>query len=200
VKKGNGTLTLNGANTYTGNTIIWDGTVSISKAFMADWAGVFLTSAAKLNLNFAPGETDTVNALFIDGAYQAIGTWGAIGSSAEHQSSLFTGGGLLNVVPWETPPTSVPLAGDFNNDGKVDAGDYVTWLKANGTNNALLNDNGLGVPVGQAHLDLWRQNFGNARPAAGSGLAGGTIPEPSTILLALVAAAGLTATSRRRKR
>ena len=59
-----------------------------------------------------------------------------------------------------------PIPGDFNNDGKVDNGDYLTWRKANGTNNALPNDNGLGTPIGQAHFDLWRQRFGNTPGAA----------------------------------
>lgn len=202
IKKGNGTLTLNGANTYTGNTIIWDGTVSINQAYMADWAGVFLTSAAKLDLNFAPGVIDTVNALFIDGVFQPNGTWGAIGSGADYQSSLFTGTGLLNVIPYEPPITTHPLPGDFNNDGKVDNSDYVTWRKNNGANIALPNDNGLGAPIGQAHYDLWRQSYGNIPTGSGSGsggLVGGTIPEPSSILLVLIASAGMSATFRGRR-
>jgi autotransporter-associated beta strand protein len=81
------------------------------------------------------------------------------------------------------------LPGDFNSDGKVDAGDYVTWRKNNGTNNALANDNGLGVPIGPAHYDLWRANFGNP-PGSGSsgGLGGaGAVPEPAAfVLLCLV--------------
>lgn len=80
--------------------------------------------------------------------------------------------------------TALPsLPGDFNSDGKVDAGDYVLWKKNEGTSNALPNDNGLGVPIGSAHYDLWRANFGNA---AGSGsLHGATVPEPAAALLAI---------------
>ncbi len=85
------------------------------------------------------------------------------------------------------------LPGDFNNDGKVDAGDYVTWRKNNGTNNALPNDNGLGVPITSAHYDLWRTNFGSAAPGSGSGPAvnGTAVPEPSSIALLLLALAAL---------
>jgi hypothetical protein len=76
------------------------------------------------------------------------------------------------------------LPGDFNSDGKVDAGDYVTWRKNNGTNNALANDNGLGTPIGQSHYDLWRANFGNPPGAgSGSGSSGGSVPEPGTMAL-----------------
>jgi autotransporter-associated beta strand protein len=83
---------------------------------------------------------------------------------------------------------SLGLPGDFNSDGKVDAGDYVTWRKNNGTNNALANDNGLGVPVGPAHYNLWRANFGNP-PGAGSGgnsLGAAGVPEPAGLVLAVL--------------
>jgi autotransporter-associated beta strand protein len=84
------------------------------------------------------------------------------------------------------------LPGDFNNDGKVDNGDYVTWRKNNGTNNTLVNDGGLGTPIRADHYNLWRSNFGKP-PGAGSALNGGAVPEPSScalICLALVGAMG----------
>jgi hypothetical protein len=81
------------------------------------------------------------------------------------------------------------LPGDFNNDSKVDAGDYLTWRKNDGTNNALPNDNGLGTPIGSAHYDLWRANFGNP-PTSGGGLASSAVPEPTTFVLTVVAALG----------
>jgi autotransporter-associated beta strand protein len=90
------------------------------------------------------------------------------------------------------------LPGDFNSDGKVDAGDYVTWRKNDGTNNALANDNGLGTPVGLAHFNLWRANFGNP-PGSGSGggLGGASaVPEPAAVSL-LWAIAPLVAMRRR---
>ena len=78
------------------------------------------------------------------------------------------------------------LAGDFNSDGKVDAGDYVTWKKNQGTSNALANDNGLGTPIGAAHYNLWRANFGKP-PGTGSGsLDVGSVPEPSAAILAVI--------------
>ena len=49
------------------------------------------------------------------------------------------------------------LPGDFNSDGKVDAGDYATWRKAlrkpTAPNAALANDGGLGTPISPAHYD-----------------------------------------------
>jgi hypothetical protein len=74
------------------------------------------------------------------------------------------------------------VAGDFNNNGVVDAADYTTWRDAVGSNNGLPNDNGLSTPVGTAHYDLWKANFGNT----GSGSA--AVPEPATLTLVLLAA------------
>jgi hypothetical protein len=76
------------------------------------------------------------------------------------------------------------VPGDFNNDGKVDAGDYATWRKNQAANATLPNDNGAGTQA--ARFALWRANFGNPS-GAGSSLSGGAVPEPGTALLALVA-------------
>jgi hypothetical protein len=89
------------------------------------------------------------------------------------------------------------LPGDFNSDSKVDAGDYATWRKNNGTNNALANDNGLGTPIGPNHFNLWRQNFGNP-PGSGSSLSGSTVPEPGTFVLIVAAGVGALAGGARR--
>jgi hypothetical protein len=89
----------------------------------------------------------------------------------------------------DVTPAAVGLLGDFNSDGKVDAGDYATWRKNDGTSNALANDNGLGTPIGPAHYNLWRANFGNP---PGSGTAGGRrsagVPEPASGTLLVFAA------------
>jgi hypothetical protein len=103
-----------------------------------------------------------------------------------------------------TGPAAAGINGDFNSDGKVDAGDYDTWRKNNGTNNALANDNGLGTPISVAHYNLWRQNFGKP-PGAGSSLSGSAVPEPGTFVLLIAAGAGAItigtrrASTRRRK-
>jgi hypothetical protein len=85
------------------------------------------------------------------------------------------------------PPAG--LAGDFNNDGKVNAGDYPTWRKNETANLALPNDNGVGNQA--ARFALWRANFGNGGPGSGSGLDGSAVPEPTSALLLLVGIVGL---------
>ena len=90
--------------------------------------------------------------------------------------------------------------GDFNNDGKVDAGDYITWRKNNTTNNALINDNGLGTPIGPNHYTLWRSNFGKP-PGSGSGSleSGSAVPEPATAMLVFLAIASMPLVRGRRR-
>jgi hypothetical protein len=78
----------------------------------------------------------------------------------------------MSILAGETAPPS-ELDGDYNEDGKVDAADYVVWRKTDGT------------PAG---LALWKANFGEmAGAGAGVGAAAGgnAVPEPSSLLLGL---------------
>jgi hypothetical protein len=70
------------------------------------------------------------------------------------------------------------LEGDYNNDGKVDAADYVLWRKS-GIN-------------GQQGYDTWRANFGMTA-GSGSMLSTANVPEPATLLLAVVTIMATTA-------
>ena len=68
---------------------------------------------------------------------------------------------------------SATLAGDYNNNGKVDAADYVMWRN---------NPSAFGgTPAG---YNTWRANFGKP-PGSGSSFvgAGSAVPEPTTIVL-----------------
>lgn len=95
-------------------------------------------------------------------------------------------------VYWDINGSGAPAFGDYNNDGKVDADDYVIWRKFNGTNTPLPNDNGLGTPIGLAQYNLWRSNYGNVNGGAGGATPNGnwdsTTPNWST------SSAGSTAT------
>jgi autotransporter-associated beta strand protein len=107
IKIGVGTLTLSGLNTYTGDTKIEGGVLSIGNPYLNDLAGVHVSVGAKLNLGFSG--SDTVGSLYIDGAPVTAGTWGATGSGAAHIDDVhFSGAGQLNVVP---EPSSFVLLG-----------------------------------------------------------------------------------------
>jgi hypothetical protein len=72
------------------------------------------------------------------------------------------------------------LGGDYNNNGVVDAADYVLWRNNLGSPTSLPNDDTAGV--GEDDYTRWRSHFG---PTSGSGasLGGAAVPEPSAMVL-----------------
>jgi hypothetical protein len=89
------------------------------------------------------------------------------------EPNQFAQGHLLIVIP-----------GDFNQDGVVDAADYVVWRKNDGT------------PDGN---NTWRAHFGGTVGGAGAtDAAKAAVPEPtSLVILFLAAAIGLRQLPRR---
>ena len=76
------------------------------------------------------------------------------------------------------------VSGDFNYDGMVDAADYTLWQDNLGLDAAVLSGNGSGAAtVVQADYQLWRSHFGESIV---SGSAAVPVPEPTTLLLALL--------------
>ncbi len=104
-KDGAGTWTLSGANTYTGATVVTDGTLGISQAVLADGATVNVAADAFLNLTH--GATDTIDRFFIGGVEQVAGTWGSLTSTATNKTARITGTGILLA-------TNGALAGGYN--------------------------------------------------------------------------------------
>jgi WD40 repeat protein len=82
-------------------------------------------------------------------------------------------------------------AGDFNNDGTVDAADYVVWR------------NGMGTTHTQADFNTWRANFGKTLASAkGATLAEGNsmapaVPEPVSLVSMFYGLGALITTHRR---
>jgi autotransporter-associated beta strand protein len=178
-------LTLTADNTFTGSVAIsGPGTLNISPTsttpYLGNTANVSVGGTSLLGLNF--NGTDTIGALLINGLSVAPGEWGPVGSLAPNQSDRLTGTGTLTV-------TAKILPGDFNSDGKVDAADYVTWRKNQGTFAIMANDAYFGTKIDQDQYNLWRANFGNTGPGSGAGLSG-AVPEPGAILLAWCAMFG----------
>ncbi|MCI0335765.1 MAG: PEP-CTERM sorting domain-containing protein [Planctomycetes bacterium] len=102
------------------------------------------------------------------------------------QSAFFDDFSLIELLPG--------LPGDFNEDGKVDAADYVRWRKNETANNPLPNDNGLATQADR--FNLWRANFGNMS-GSGSGAGAAAMPEPATYLLASIGLLGVAGIRRR---
>jgi hypothetical protein len=96
--------------------------------------------------------------------------------------------GFLHTITYEGP-TGIPVAGivsglqvegqfvspgppgDYNQDGSVDAADYVRWRKTDGS---------------PPNYDTWRANFGATSGSAS--LASASVPEPAAALLLWIAA------------
>jgi len=79
-----------------------------------------------------------------------------------------------------------PLWGDYNDDGAVDAGDYVTWRNRLGDEEPLINDDTAGVDVDD--YARWKSNFGLTQETGGG--SGGLVPEPTPMKLLVFAALG----------
>jgi hypothetical protein len=90
-------------------------------------------------------------------------------------------------VMWK-PVTESGVPGDYNNDGTVDAGDYIVWRKYNGTNYLLMNEVAGTTPgsVSPEDFTAWNARFGNTA-GAGQSLASTSVPEPATASLLLCA-------------
>jgi autotransporter-associated beta strand protein len=73
IKLDTGTLTLSGANTYTGNTTVNGGTLELVQATIPTYSTVSVTNGAVLQLDFAV--TNTVTNLVFNGVSQAPGVY-----------------------------------------------------------------------------------------------------------------------------
>jgi hypothetical protein len=95
-------------------------------------------------------------------------------------SQLYTSG----VISITTPPG---VSGDYNNNGVVDASDYVLWRNGG----PLANEVDTPGTVNAADYTAWQSRFGNSSSGTGAGSTANTaIPEPTSLVLLILAAAG----------
>ncbi len=100
-----------------------------------------------------------------------------LGTFATASASGFTEATALAIV-------RPPLLGDFNDNGVVDAADYVVWRDAAPTAN-LPNDDTPGAVDASDYAD-WRANFGQSGAASAAVSVARAIPEPTNWLLVLI--------------
>jgi fibronectin-binding autotransporter adhesin len=136
IKEGANTQTFTGLNTYTGNTTVTAGTLTITQPYLADAADVIVGNDGTLALNFAG--TDTVNALTIAGVAKSPGNWGSADSGAQFIDTHLTGTGILQVTTgppanaYDTWAATEDLSGaialgtaDPDNDGVLNLIEFV---------------------------------------------------------------------------
>ncbi|MEO0529546.1 MAG: hypothetical protein AAF266_03110 [Planctomycetota bacterium] len=69
------------------------------------------------------------------------------------------------------------LAGDYNNDGEVNAADYTTWRDANDTGGKIRNETATPGTIDGADYTEWTTRFGDELPPASA-----AIPEPIAVV------------------
>ncbi|QDU87124.1 hypothetical protein Pla175_04800 [Pirellulimonas nuda] len=160
-------------------------------------------------LPWAPGDV-LGEAAWNTAAIVATGTFAAgqlpdffSSGSETHIASTYTSIGTLTTIGATSMPSATTittivrdnlmgLAGDFNLDGAVNAADYTVWrdtLTLTVPNGTGADGSGNGV-IDQADYDIWKMNFG-APAMMGPAVGANSVPEASSLLLLLAAAAPL---------
>jgi hypothetical protein len=77
------------------------------------------------------------------------------------------------------------LAGDYNNNGTIDAADYTAWRDAVTAGATSLTNDPTPGTVDESDFSYWRAHFGETL-GSGSGQAAGAVPEPASLVLMFV--------------
>jgi autotransporter-associated beta strand protein len=143
VKSGSGTQTISGDVSYSGDTTVSAGILSLAAANASNEASmVNIGASATLNLTFAG--TDTVDKLFVGGIQKSPGVYEAIGNPGSGiEIAQITGSGTLTVT--SGPSLGTDYAGwsatnapgqtpdlDYDNDGVENGIEYFMGLSSPG--------------------------------------------------------------------
>jgi T5SS/PEP-CTERM-associated repeat protein len=100
-----------------------------------------------------------------------------------------------------TASLAVTLAGDYNDNGIVDAADYTVWRDLQGGAYDPRADGDTNGVVDVLDFNIWKANFGlTAGPGGGSVSAAASVPEPAALLLGMSLLAILSLISRSPRR
>ncbi len=154
------------------------GASQIQFDFIRNTAGALVVNGSWLDTTQIPA---TINGVRITNSLPTKANWGSITATGSINTFFIVGTDFL--VDNFNAALIPGLAGDYNKNRIVDAGDYVLQRKS-------LNS--------RTSYNSWRSNFGAVSPPVGSGASTG-IPEPSTLAL-LIVGLPYVAWERRRKR
>jgi autotransporter-associated beta strand protein len=165
VKANSGSLQLTSSNSYSGTTVVNGGTLQASadgalgkgnvtvgdgavltldtgtvNNYIDSGADLVVIGSGSVNLNYTG--TDTVRSLSLDGGvtYKAAGTYGALGSGAQHEDSHFNGSGFIRVagLPSTTTLNSSTATALYNSSVTFTA--HVTGSSATPTGTVVFYD------------------------------------------------------------
>lgn len=97
--------------------------------------------------------------------------------------------GLDNIALEAAAPP--PLAGDYNNDGKVDAADYVVWRNNFGAPAGTLPNDVDGGTIDVAQYTTWKTHYGESREGALEAVGRESVPEPPFFVCTSLLVVGL---------
>jgi hypothetical protein len=108
----------------------------------------------------------------VGNTFTLVTATGGLGGSFDH---LLAPDGLNWLLNYTTNSVQLVVGnpGDFNNDGAVDAGDYVVWRKDGG---------------GPQNYLAWRSHFGMTYGGGSAASVSASIPEPASVILIVLAA------------
>lgn len=176
-KSGTGTLTLSGANTYTGNTTITNGTLKLGASnVIADTVNVIINAIAGATATFdLDGNSDTFASL----------TFGGTSGTATSTSNLSTGAGTLTLGGNLTyDATNHPLGSTLS--GKLDLGASRTFAIGDSTNAA--TDLAISANISGTGFSLTKTGAGTLALSGTNTYSGGT-----TVSAGVIAANSSTA-------
>jgi PEP-CTERM motif len=192
-----GTLTIDGSYAQT-----TDGVLSIDLASASSYdklivqGDVELGGLLEVNLlsGYMPQLGDTFDILDWTGTKSSSFEYLSLqdpGNDLAWDMSLLDSQGVLSIVSANVEL----LAGDYNDDGTVDAADYTVWRNALNSGGPLPNETASLGTVDQDDYAAWKANFG-ATSGLGSGAPAG-VPEPGSLAIVAFALIGAAGTRRR---
>jgi hypothetical protein len=205
VKSGPGSISL--SNPVGNSALSWEG--NLFEYLELDFSGAPVDYVAWQDID-TTSNNSLISIYYVDGSYTNFrpdDTY-TTGDSAEflgffrsdlpeiQKVRLNLSGDMYGIdnIEYGNVPEVVQLAGDFNGDGTVDAGDYTLWRK----NTAAADGSDVATSAGD--YDVWRSNFGESlssgKMSVSSGLTAMVVPEPATWVL-LLGAIGVVVAWRR---
>lgn len=177
-----------------GGTTVGSGYDQLQDAGLLTLGGTLQVSLINGFTPAAGQSFDIANWSTLSGTFSSLNLPTLAGGLTWNTSQLYSSG-VLSVL-------SAGIPGDYDNNGTVDAGDYVVYRKYAGTTHTLPNDP-TGGSIGLTQYDTWRAHFGQVSgTGSGSSVVGNTaVPEPaSTATVTVLVLASLARPRPRRSR